>query len=428
MPNKKCYTVCNRYSKNSCYDACSCNKCCNKLCIGPTGPQGPTGPTGPIGLQGPQGEDGPTGPTGPQGFQGERGPTGPTGRSCFQIPECEKPCILHGGFEASGNILPNSSSGWYGDVQAGPTGTEYTITFNKFFDGPPIVIASSNDVTGLFNTSYRDTVIVGGDQYVNFIAIGCPCEFDLWSIESNIANTLRKINAPTAEIVDTVVFTVFENAVDIGNVYGHALAADPGNNDLYAIVTPTSGVAPIDDYRLIKFRDQTFTEADVIYQLGDKFESLTFDTSGQLWSVVGVGAGDTGSPDFGRGDLYQINKATGVTTKIADLSEGLAGSTGPPHVIGYNSDDNLIYHIYHNAVNDAQLETWDPANPTNAPVNIGAIPQDDDWAGLVYNKDGDFLALRSSDALFAMDTLGNTSNIEDISNDLKGLAIIKEII
>jgi len=431
MPSKKCYTVCNRYSKNSCYDTCSCSKCCNKSCVGPTGKDGntgPTGSTGPIGARGPQGEQGPTGPTGPQGLQGEDGPTGATGDSCFRIPECEKPCILHGSIGPTGEILANSSEGWTVEVQAGPTGTEYNIIFEKFFDGPPVVIASSNEPATLFNTTYRDALLVGGDSLMNFIAIGCPCDFEVWSIEHNISNTLRKIDAPTGDIIDTVNFVVYENASNIGSVYGHALAADPTNNDLYAVVTPTSGVAPIDDYRLIKFRDSTYAEADVIYKLGDKFEGLTFDSSGQLWGVVGVGAGDTGSPDFGRGDLYQINKATGVTTKIADLSEGASGSTGPSHAIGYNDDDGLIYHIYHNTINDAQLETWDPNNPGNAPVNIGAINEDNNWWGLVYNKNDEFLALRSTDGLYALDILANTDQIDTIPNNLRGLAIIKELL
>lgn len=393
----------------------SCKKKC--ICAGPTGDFGPTGFQGPVGSQGLQGNDGPTGPRGIIGIQGEQGSTGPRGDPCFMIPDCEEPCILLGNVGSTGVIGPNSSDGITASVQAGPTGTEYTITYGKFFDSAPILNVSSNAQTTIFNSTYRDAVIVGGDNYVNFFAVGCECPIILFGLDTGNTNQTRQIY-PVSGLSDP------PNAVSgYDPSYGRAFTFDPTSGSIYAVVTESNLLnAPLDEYVLVRFTN--LNTASVIYQLGDNFNSLTVDNTGQLWGVISGYGGDQGDfvTDHSRGDLYKIDKTNGVTTKIADLTQGLATFN---HLIAFNPDDNLIYHMYIAAGNQIAFESWDPSNPTNPPVFISSqFFSCTNITAIVYFKDGDFIFLCAGDFYGIINTSGTITYLSSTNDFVAGLVAI----
>lgn len=402
---KGCYG-CSSDRFNSCKDKPTYECCCSE---GPCGPQGEPGCTGP---QGTQGQPGPIGPTGPAG----------TGGSCFMIPGCDEVKCIQGSIGPTGVAGPNSSDMFCATVVPGGIyPTEYNVMFKCFFDGPPVVLASSDEPATVDDVSYRHTVLSGGPEFMNFVAIGCVCPVDAYVISRSYPNTLLKINAATGELIEKISFILMDNGSAFAS-FGHALAADPTTKEIYAVVSIGShvGPPPFSSFKLIKIDVATKT-AKVVYGLGDRFSSITFDSTGQLWGVVGNAAADQGSPDFGRGDLYKIDKNTGVTTKIADLSEGLGQAF---HVIGFNPDDNLLYHIYGNDT-VSTLESWDPANPLNLPVFIADVDDISQWSGLAYNKDGEFLANNISLGFHALSTSGVATNLGGpLASPTRGLALI----
>lgn len=423
-----------------CFSPCPplCPPPCPPLCKGPTGPtglRGMTGPTGTTGTTGPTGTTGTTGPTGPTGTTGptgptgetgstgstgSTGPTGPAGDSAFSINGCNQIRVIHGNVGPTGVPGPNSSSEFSASV-TGVAPTEYTVTFSFFFNGPPVVLASSNDPATVVNVTYNQALLYGGDQFMNFMAIGCRMDMDAYVIARFLPNTLFRLNPATGQVVETIVFNLLNGVTPVSGG-GQALALDPISGYLYAVVSlgMPADPAPISSYALIRI-DLATNDANVVYGLGDRFSSITFDSSGQLWGVLGNAAADIGSPDLGRGDLYQIDKNTGITTKIADLSEGVGNAF---HVIGYNPDDGLIYHIYGNTP-FSTLETWDPANPVNPPVYVADVNAETAWAGMTYNMFGDFLA---TDISIGFHTISSTGTLTYLGPPLadvaRGLALI----
>lgn len=425
----KCSCNCNTSGVTKCNNKCNSDKCvnkCNKCCVGPTGPTGATGPTGQQGPQGPQGPQGDPGPTGPRGFQGPIGETGPQGPPCTFIPECEETLIIHGGIGATGEILPNSSDKFTAEV-TGSNPTEYNIDFTELFQGVPVLLVTSDDPAVIQSVTFRDAVVEGGDDRMNFMAIGCKDNSRAWTIDRTISNTIREVSLATGDFTGSTI--AISSGGGVGTVYGVAMAYDAFCNYIYAIVVTTTGTPALSDYRLIRFNNNNgdFENgiAEVIYALGDRFESITFSPNGTLYGVIAFNGADQGGPDLAGGDLYTINKDTGVTTKIADLSEGTATSL---HVIGHD-DGNLIYHLFNDTGASAELETFDTTTPAVAPVSVANTTDNAPFSGTALLQGVEFFTVAVNDGSYSVLTDATSSVIGSgftINRNVRGVAIIPE--
>jgi len=420
--DKCCNTNCKSKGPIKCGQKNGCKKCC---CVGPTGCQGEDGPTGiqgQQGVQGIQGIPGEPGPTGPQGFQGPPGVTGPKGPPCTFIPECEETLIIHGGVGATGEILPNSSDKFTADVD----GTEYTINFTELFNGPPVLLVTSDDPAFIQSVTFRDAIIQGGDDRMNFMAIGCKENSRAWVIDNQIANTIREVDLGSGDFTGTTI-----NINGVGTVYGTALAHDQQTDYVYAVVKENVGASPNDftEYKLIRFNNGNGNFlagiAEHIYYIGDRFSSITFASSGTLYGVVGSDGVDQGGPDLAGGDLYIINTSTGVTTKIADLSEGVTGSI---HVIGSDQSTNIIYHLYNDTVSTVAMESFDTSTPAVAPVAIGAVTDVATYSGMAFYQNNELFTVAVSDGSYSILTDATSSSIGSFTTpqNVRGMAIIPD--
>ena len=373
-------------------------RCCQPCPPGPPGPQGPPGPTG---------------PNGPVGAPGPVGPTGSNGPQAFSIPGCPNPLMIQGSVDSSGLIGPNSSNSFTVGVTGIPGGYQYNVSFDTFFGGAPVVLASSNGSSLVYSQTYREVQLQGG-TYMNFLVMGCPIEADVLMLSRGTANSMYDVNAYNGSLNAGITYGVSGYT----NSYGVALAVDPTNNSLFSVVAVNNSGSPenIADLRLVHFPAGGAT-GSVVYQLGDRFSSLTVNSSGQLWGVLGNFA------VYQAGSLYTIDKTNGVVAEYSELSTGAAGSV---HVIGANYDNGLIYHIYDDGTTSF-LESYNPATQATPPVLIGALGPKSDWSGMSYFNFGDFLAYNNNSGYYSINISGVVTSLGSTLSDpnVRGLAVIQ---
>jgi hypothetical protein len=321
--------------------------------------------------------------------------------------------MIQGSVDSSGNIGPNSSNLFSVGVTGIPGGFQYNIFFDIFFGDSPVVLSSSNAPSIVYSQTYRETQLQGG-TYMNFLAMGCPIEVGVIMLSRDTANSMLNVNAPDGSLIAGVTYGVSGYT----NSYGMGLTVDPTNNNLYAVVAVNNSGSPenIADIRLVRFPSGGVT-GSVVYQLGDRFSSLAVDISGQLWGVLGTLA------VFQQGGLYKIDKSNGVVTEYQELSQGAAGSV---HVIGFNYDNGLLYHIFDDGTN-SYLESYNTSTQAVPPVLIGSLGAKVDWSGMAYIGFGDFLAYNNDTGYFSINISGLVTNLGGTLSDpnVRGFALIQ---
>lgn len=313
-----------------------------------------------------------------------------------------RPQVIEGNVDSSGNIGPNSSSNFTVNVIPGIP-NDYEITYTDLFDNKPVFLSSSDIAPTTTSNSYRKTVVTGG-AFISFRAKGQDTVSGVYTIKRFYSNTLINLSPLDGSVDSFLIFKLLIGGVNTPS-YGHALAADPtDSNSLYAVVSLSSASPPaVSGYRLIKINISAKT-ASVISTMADRFSSLTFSAAGQLYGIVGK---DALNP-VNIGDIHAINKTTGATSYITTLSQGVAPNGY--QLIGINSTDGLLYHLYGNSPN-MTLESWDPAFPLNAPVFISNVGLLANWTGIGFYGDSDFIGLIVGGGMETLTTTGTATNI-----------------
>lgn len=138
---------------------------------------------------------------------------------------------------------------------------------------------------------------------------------------SPFQNRVYRIDPVTYQVLATLEPTM-EGEAPSGCV---GFAEDPTDHAIYAVLKLTAG-------RVLARFDAVAATYTLVAPLDDRYASITFDSTGQLYGIVGNGGTN---PET----LYRLDKATGTSTLVRALGAGADGE-----VIAYNPDDGKIYH------------------------------------------------------------------------------------
>lgn len=197
-------------------------------------------------------------------------------------------------------------------------------------------------------------------------------------------NLAWRLDPATWEALLTIAPTLAGSTV-IGTT---ALATDPTTNAVYGIARVTGGG------RLLTTVDTQTMAYTSVGSLGDRFSSLTFDSSGQLFGVTGDGA-------VVRETLYTIDKASAARTLAVALGNGADGE-----VIAYNPTDRFIYHW---SGNSALVFEKFPATPPYTPVTdiaISGSPNGETFGAWFDPAASDFVAFNRNSQVVRASTTG----------------------
>ncbi|MEI6764955.1 MAG: T9SS type A sorting domain-containing protein [Bacteroidota bacterium] len=182
----------------------------------------------------------------------------------------------------------------------------------------------------------------------------------------------------------------------------NGLAFDPCGLKTY-IILKVSGVTG----RVLATIDLKTGVCTQIGNLGDKFSSITFDRTGQLYGVTGNGA--TVPETF-----FSIDKTTAATTMLTALGNGADGE-----VICYNYYDNMIYHWSGNGT--LVYEKFSLTPPYTITGISGALGLSETF-GALYLSPNRFLHSNISSAFHYLDTLGVYGGLLATNpDDIRGL-------
>lgn len=325
--------------------------------------------------------------------------------------------VIEGSVDSSGNISPDSSSNFTVSVVPGVP-NDYYITYSSLFDNKPVFLSGSDVAPLTVSNSYRTTHLTGGSS-ISFRASGKNSVAGLYTIKRFASNTIIKLNPITGAVDSFLIFKLLISGVNTPS-YGHALTADPtDSNSLYAVVSlSSSSPPPASSFRLIKVNILNKT-ASVIGSLSDRFSSLTCSSSGQLYGILGQDAVNS----MNVANLYAINKTTGATTLLTTLSQGVLPNAY--QLIGINSNNGLLYHLYGNSPN-MTLESWDPSAPLTPPVSIGSAGLLAQWTGIGFYGDSDFVGLIVGSGMKTVNTSATVTSVGPyIGATTYGLAVVK---
>ena len=248
---------------------------------------------------------------------------------------------------------------------------------------PVVVPADCGLAGGGFSTQAALIGPTGSIQFTNAIDIVVgqgPAA--LYSINSDVP-TLTTLDPTTGATLSSVSITLPGWNLQWGN----GLAKEPVTGRLFAVMRWVGGPAPPTGRaqsskhpnrpnpggtpgpvgavgRILVTICPLSGEASLVGDLGDNFAAIAFDDFGTLWGVVGDGGT---APN----NLYVINPADATKILITTLGNGMDGES-----LGYNPNDGLLYHGSGNLSftgMPAILETIDPFQPTNPPVDIASF-------------------------------------------------------
>jgi hypothetical protein len=183
------------------------------------------------------------------------------------------------------------------------------------------------------------------------------------------------------------------------------IALDPISNLVYLLARYQGENSS--DRHLLSFDPAT----GVVAEIGVTtryFSGLAFDNFGQLYGVAGNG-------DINSGQLFSIDKATGVETLFSSTSIGANGLG-----VAFNPLDSLIYRIEGN--NSPGFDSVDLTGTTEVNVGTsGATNMNDQATGLAYYQAGQFHAAFGKD-LYQISSTGAMYKIATMPADVKGFA------
>jgi len=210
---------------------------------------------------------------------------------------------------------------------------------------------------------------------------------------------LHTINPNTGDTLSTVEIILGNSIVRGCN----GMAQDPTTGVCYMIlnVTEPETINP----RVLAVINPFTGRAFEIGNTGEAFSSITFDSSGTLYGVVGD-QGNKPNP-VNPETLFTINKNTAQPTFVQILGNG-----GDGEVIGFNPNDGLIYH--------ASREVFESVNP-----NTGVVtPILDDYKEItaLLHQTGNVFLVGDFEDLETITTSGVQQDIGDLDHSTKGLA------
>lgn len=165
-------------------------------------------------------------------------------------------------------------------------------------------------------------------------ATGSPCGSGAQCRNTAGSYQCRGLFAPSAftnhvyrlDPVTLAVLQTLDLAIEGQTVSGcNSFAEDPTDGALYAVLKLAGS-------RSLARVDMKTGQTAVVAALADKFSSIAFSPSGQLYGVTGDGA-------TVRETLYTLDKATGAATLVTALGAGNDGE-----VIQFHPETGMLYH------------------------------------------------------------------------------------
>lgn len=201
-------------------------------------------------------------------------------------------------------------------------------------------------------------------------------------------------------------------------------AINPNDGVAYGITRGEGSVAR----DLITIDLQTGATA-IVGNTGVAMAGLTFAPDGTLYGVSGDGGPGPNEA------LFRVDTSDGSTVLIGEMGAG-----GDGEAIGYNPDDNLIYHFSGLRETDPiGREIFESINPSDATTNSTILPEGtpdaEEGLALVYRGGGEFYAsfLREdsdptvgANQFAIIDTAGNVTTLGHFDHRSKGLAFVPE--
>lgn len=184
-----------------------------------------------------------------------------------------------------------------------------------------------------------------------------------------------------------------------------AMAFDPCGLKMYVVAKQTNVTG-----RVLGTYDITSDTVTIIGDLGDRFSSITFSPSGQLYGMTGQGATVSHT-------LYAINKADATKTLLVDLPNGADGD-----VICYNNATNEIFHWSGGSTQIFEkVSLTSPYPTTNIPTTGTAGGE---TFGAMYLAPDSFLTSNIASQFNIIKTDGTWSTAFGLApNDMRGLAM-----
>ncbi|MEM9018726.1 MAG: hypothetical protein AAGC68_17080, partial [Verrucomicrobiota bacterium] len=256
-----------------------------------------------------------------------------------------------------------------------------------------------------------------------FVSLKGSATFSLRTLAWDGSNTIGigddkigKINLDTGaftESVDLVSSSAYRDSWGI--------ARNPVTGDIYLLTSPDSPEQNRPTL-LVKFDPDSGTISDPVNLNVDNISEITFDNTGTLYGIAGAGFG-LGS-DLEGGTIVTIDLSTGTVT-----AESWSSSRNEfrDHVLAFNPDDGLLYHVFPNGSGSLVMETIDPANGGAVSSVSVVFPSDSSAKALCYDPSQGVFYFWQVDDLYRITTAGvATTVIENQTFDAEGLAIVPD--
>lgn len=194
-----------------------------------------------------------------------------------------------------------------------------------------------------------------------------------------------------------------ENVPDFEIDGANALATDPTTGILWAFLRDGN------QRELVTIDAKTGVATSICTPTPSGFAGLLFDKTGALYGVTG----DGGSPPE---TLFTLNKEDATATFFMTLGNGTDGEA-----IGYNNEDNLLYHASGSSVGTYVFEKIDLLTKTIIPIDNPTVGEE--ITALTYwAEPATFLAANLDDELLRMSTEGIQTVVGNLDHQSKGLA------
>jgi hypothetical protein len=238
----------------------------------------------------------------------------------------------------------------------------------------------------------------------NMIPDECDVDAQLWALDVDNP-TLHLLDYDTGATIRSLPLT---GPAALG---GHGLACDPTTGILWCVLR--TGATCGD--RVLGSINMITGAVNVVGNLGDCFDTITFADDGTLWGVTGDGA-DT--PER----LYTISTADASTTFDRTLGHGSEGEA-----IAWSPYDGIIYHA--SGTGPANFPTgayWETVNGGVTPLILDGYDEEEEITGLAYDiwSQG-FAATTRNDELVHRSAAGYQSFVGGITPHVEGLVFTK---
>lgn len=269
-----------------------------------------------------------------------------------------------------------------------------TVPMNPPPLSPPHSIVVQTGLRRFDDKSYHDEYEIGAYS-------PAPARYAVRGPATDFISKLDVSNNVTSSI------TVTEDSLLIISIDG--IAVDPIDGQFF-IIAETDKFGPSESV-LMKVNPAS-GDAKLIGPLGDKFSDIVFHSSGVLYGV----SHETGiSPE----DVFEIGK------EDASIVFKVSAGSGTGHVLGFNPDDGLLYHVYDSPVKMQSINPGTLAIGTITVTQPGTPPDPAIVSPISIVWNGSSFTVQSDPAAkntYTMTTSGVTVFTSVVNGEYYGMA------